>query len=215
MRMTYLDEGGISGREPFFVVCGAIVHYDKQRAPILQELRRIAEAYIPEPDCDGFIFHAMNIFSGTGYFKNRDLWPEEKRILILIELLKIPSKFQIPIAMGFYERGALAKERTEAKLTEREVSLHGHAVAFSVCSMAVEEFMRGSFPSEHTMLIAENREGMREIINQSHSLHKNAKELKEKGFESELLPFEEYKRRSTSTPRLVPPAFSWQMCAPS
>ena len=195
MRMTYLDEGGISYREPFFVVAGAIIHYDDQLVPLLRELQRVVGEHIPEPDHDEFEFHATDIFSGTGYFKDRKEWPWERRIPILVDLLKIPVKLDIPCTVGFADKEYLrglpeTRHPSGNPLSEHDFSIYGHAIAFHVCALNVEKTMRYCFPSENTMLIAANRDDMRLIINETHSLNRRGKALQDEGLVDDHLPLQ-------------------------
>src|SRR5690349_11146121 len=78
MRMVYLDESGISTREPYLVVAGAIVHADKQWKALEKYLHHMRDDVIPpnlRKDC---VFHATDLYHGTKKF-HRDQWPQEYR----------------------------------------------------------------------------------------------------------------------------------------
>src|SRR5262245_3707207 len=75
MRLTYVDEGGIAKHEGFMVVSGAIIDGDRQLVAIENHLDILVQKHIPEEDRPGFIFHATEIWSGGGYFKDRNKWP--------------------------------------------------------------------------------------------------------------------------------------------
>ena len=78
MRIAFLDEAGRSRQEPTIVVGGIVIHGDRTYRKLVDRLREIAEQFIPEPDRSGFVFHAKDIFHGSGrYFGNRELWPRE------------------------------------------------------------------------------------------------------------------------------------------
>jgi hypothetical protein len=60
VRFVFLDEGGISQREPFAVVAGVVVHGDKQLIPLELEIQRLVRKHIPQEHQDGFVFVPCN-----------------------------------------------------------------------------------------------------------------------------------------------------------
>jgi hypothetical protein len=66
MRFIFSDEGGISRNEPFVVVAGIVVRADEKLVPLEQELQYLIERHIPTEHRRGFVFHATEIWSGTG-----------------------------------------------------------------------------------------------------------------------------------------------------
>jgi hypothetical protein len=104
VRLTFLDESGRSRHEPIIVVAGIIVHGDRTYRKLEECIRRLTVAVIPEEDRDGFIFHAGDLFQGTGYFKDREKWPREKRFPILRSLAEMPRKLWIPIVFGHFDK---------------------------------------------------------------------------------------------------------------
>ncbi len=54
MRVVYLDESGISRREPVLVVAAIIAHGDTQVIPVEDHLERLVQKHIPEENREGF-----------------------------------------------------------------------------------------------------------------------------------------------------------------
>ena len=104
VRIVYLDESGTSRGERLAVVAGVMIDADNQLIAVEEHMERLVERYIPEDDRGDFFFHATNIWSGTKYFKDRDLWPLERRLEILHDLVEIPQKFDIPVVFGHCPR---------------------------------------------------------------------------------------------------------------
>jgi hypothetical protein len=120
MRLVYMDETGIShGRdEPFAIVAGIIVDPDRKLTAIERHLECILERHIPAQLCDGFVFHAKEIFNGGGKVFKREKpdmvgpveWPLERRLAIADDLADIPRRFDLPIALGWVKREGLLEE---------------------------------------------------------------------------------------------------------
>ena len=65
MRMTFIDEGGTSQSEPFYVVGAIIIGGDEVYVAVEAALDKIVREHIPEEHQEGFVFHATHIFSGA------------------------------------------------------------------------------------------------------------------------------------------------------
>jgi hypothetical protein len=105
LRLTYFDDAGLfnSQHEPFIVIGGMVVHGDDQLIPLENRLDELVEKHISIEDRNGFIFHAMEIWSGGRYF-NRDKWSFETRVRILDDLVSIPNDLEIPVSFGYQNR---------------------------------------------------------------------------------------------------------------
>jgi len=75
MRLTYFDDSGLfnSKQEPFIVVAGVLIDADKQMIAVENHLLDLVKKHIPKQDQDGFVFHAMELWSGSRYF-SKDSW---------------------------------------------------------------------------------------------------------------------------------------------
>src|ERR1700722_7908440 len=79
VRLVYLDEAGVSNpaQEPVLVVAGVIVNPDRQWKELEAYFRDLAHTLFPDDDPYRFVFHAKDIFHGSGPF-NRSRWPTQR-----------------------------------------------------------------------------------------------------------------------------------------
>src|SRR4051794_1533132 len=108
MRLIYLDEAGTSAHEPLAIVAGVIIQGDRQWLNVNDHMLGLIDRYIPLAARENFVFHAKDVFHGTGFFQ-RELWPREKRWEILGELAKIPAMFDLPIVWGQLDKVTFRK----------------------------------------------------------------------------------------------------------
>lgn len=191
-RIVYIDESGISFREPFAVVCGVMVDGDKELVKLENHLFALVKKHIPDSDQDGFVFHATNIFSGTKYFKNEEEWPLKKRIAILDDLVKIPTDFGLPVSLGFvYKpefRSIIPSGFLKQEPTEKDINIAAHGVAFAMCTIEIERAMREALPDEIALMVAENTDFARRSIKESHAIYRSEKQVKLLGIEIDCFP---------------------------
>ena len=120
MRFVFLDEGGISSHEPVAVVAGVVVQADEQLIPLERALERLKRKHIPEEHWDDFVFHAKEIWSGTGkIFGDRDAWTLDRRLFILRDLIRVIKKLDLPVVHEAYSRegATVAAAPTSPRLT--------------------------------------------------------------------------------------------------
>jgi hypothetical protein len=152
------------------VVAGIFVDGDEQLIPLEDELERLKQKYIPEEDQKDFIFHATDIWSGTGkVFKDRGKWPLRRRLPILHDLARLPCKLDIPIVYFRMERrkwtpSEAERQRAGREPTEFERHVAVHAVAFCTTILRTEEIMRYRWGSEVAQLVAEDNDQVRGLI---------------------------------------------------
>jgi hypothetical protein len=186
VRLTYIDEAGISSvkQEPYLVVAAVVIDADAKMVAVEKHLDDLVHKHIPEPDREGFIFHASHIWSGLKYFAGRDTWPWERRAAILKDLAAVPQAFGLSIGFGLVDRAAF---NSQAGDTHRpgEVEAGAHALAFAHCSITVDVFMRANAPKEITVLIAEDREQVRSIIKEVQAFLRDRKQTEAQ----ELVPW--------------------------
>lgn len=119
VRLVYMDEAGISkqAQEPFLVVAGVLVDADRVLNGVENQLEGIMRRHIPAEHQDGFVFHATELFNGGGKVFRREAsdfvgpreWPLDRRLKIADEIMAIPRKFNLPIAIGFVERATFPR----------------------------------------------------------------------------------------------------------
>jgi hypothetical protein len=188
VRFIFLDEGGISRHEPIVVVAGAFVHGDEQLTPLEIALRQLVQKHIPKEDHSGFVFHAKDIWSGSKYFKDEEKWPLQKRLNILHDLARLPRKLDIPIVYEAVERAKIQFSGAEREPTPNEHSEGVHAVAFTSCTLRIEEFMRTLWPFEVAQMVAENNDQVRAALKGVHALLRDPTKSKGGLHSSNLLP---------------------------
>lgn len=154
VRRIYCDESGTSG-QGILVAASVIVHGEIQWKPLEEHIRDLIDKYVAEEDRLGFVFHATDLFSGSGVFKNSEKYPLAHRIEALKELLSIPSKFKLPVVFGFIRKEpSPPNQSTQAR---RDSIATDHALAFSHCVIATEKFMRKyAAPHELAEMIVED-----------------------------------------------------------
>lgn len=169
VRYVHVDEAGISRREPYAVVAGIVTHADKQWRALNQYLSDMADDLVPNEYREGLIFHAKDLFHGSGKF-DREKWPRQKRMAIMEQLALIPSKFDIPVVSGIVEK----KKHQWSDSTASEMDANHYALAFGLCATSAEYFMRNfAEPDEVATLIAEDVPHMRKHAQWGYKVLKN------------------------------------------
>ena len=175
VRLAYIDEAGIGNpeQEPFLVVAGVLVHGDIQWKPLEDYLSGLVRTYIPEENRPGFIFHALELFSGGRFFQ-RDTWPKAKRWEILEQIAKIPMLFDLPISFGYLDRAEFAANaRSQGHQDKNAVHVASHAMAFGHCEIGIERWMRSTAGDEVAMLIAEDTDLVKPTLKEAHAFLRN------------------------------------------
>jgi hypothetical protein len=169
LRIVYLDAAGLSKKEdePLTVVAGVIVHPDKQWRAINTYLSNLADEYVGRPRRFDFYFHAHEIFHGTNTL-HRDKYDKETRFRILDRLVAIPKLFDSPIVWGYAPRKLFDSDenRPPPHITQNAASC---SLAFCAAALATEHWMRSvADRDEIAMVVMENDEQYRRLINQTH-----------------------------------------------
>jgi hypothetical protein len=68
--------GGEGGFRPAPAVAGVIIHGDTQAMEVEKRLDQMRQQHIPEKDWDKVIFHATDIYHGSGYFDRLSSLPQ-------------------------------------------------------------------------------------------------------------------------------------------
>src|ERR1700722_20191961 len=192
VRFIFLDEGGISKREPWVVVAGVFVHGDNQVVALDERLAFLVKKHIPEELRDGFVFHATELWSGIGpIFKDRDRWSLPVRLNILHDLVRIPGQYEIPIVFFALERSRVVFDEVDmTKVSAHELLAAAHGMTFTGCTLRIEQHMLEVWPSEIAQLVAEDNDQARSIIKRAHEVIRNPKWIEQNNFEGlgSLLP---------------------------
>jgi len=168
VRFVYVDESGISIHESVVVVAGVIIHADSQWKAVEKHVGELINKYVAEEDRAGFVFHAAELFHGSGkIFGKRQKYPLERSRQALKEVLSIPSKFHLPVVVGFIRKEPNSPK--ESKESRRVSVALDQSLAFSLCAMGAERFMRKlPYPHEVATIIAENNTETKKIVKEMH-----------------------------------------------
>ena len=167
VRLTYLDEAGISDGEPCAVVSGVMVDGDRQLRKVEEALAELVAKHIPKRDADGFVFQAKHLWSGVKYFKDRTVWPLSKRLEILADLAGIPEKFGLPVTSGV-SRKEYVRSILDEPIHDRNLDAVCHSLAYTGALQLVERVLIHSLPTEYTIIIAEDRPAVKKMIKRVH-----------------------------------------------
>ena len=175
MRLVYLDEAGVSNpaQEPNLVVAGIIISGDQDWRKLERHILSLRRKYLPDADHPGFIFHAKDIWHGTNYFQ-RDKWPLERRLQILMDLVEIPRRFHLPVVCCIIDRAAFTESvRPQLidghKATATSTTGMAHVAAFMNVVMDVDGWMGANASAEVAMLMAEDVPKVKEFIKGIHA----------------------------------------------
>jgi len=174
VRLVFIDEAGLSHpqQEPFVVVIGVLVNGDSALNAVENQLQRIRGRH-PQLGND-FVFHAFELFGGSGKtFGDRSAWPLDKRLAIADEILSIPKKFALPLALGFVKRAEFAKTFAANEFGTKDETVAAHVLAFAECSVFVEQWMRLNASNENCVLVVENNDRARSLIRDIHQFHQS------------------------------------------
>ena len=187
MRLTYLDEAGISAREPYAVVSGVIVDGDRQLRKVEEALAELLAKYIPKEDRRGFVFHATHIWSGVKYFKDREVWPLSKRLEILAELAALPASFDLPITSAVCGKADIVE--MTGQRSPKLLDIVSHVLAYATALQMVERFFMYRFPTEYTLIIAEDHPQVKKMLREVHSMLQSPEKLPSFLLNYDELPF--------------------------
>jgi hypothetical protein len=186
VRIGFLDESGRSRGEPIIVVAGPVVHGDRTYRKLVARLRDIASEFLPEADRKGFVFHAKDIFHGSGpYFRpRREDWPRERRFPILEALADIPRNFGLPITFGSFEKNSMPMLRELPKDLGLHERYHGHfrdaiehIIAFMWAEIGIERQMRRFPRDEICLIVAEDTDRIKKIAKLGHAMLRDPEQV--------------------------------------
>jgi hypothetical protein len=185
MRVTYMDESGLSKREPILIEAGIIVHGDDQVIPVEEHLESLVEKHIPADKRARFFFHATDIYGGGDkncLFHDKDEWPDERRRAILDDLVAVPTKFNLPVCAGIMQKDKFVHRLKDKPHSALEFVVAMHALAIIQCEIGVEMWLRKNTEREITHIIAENNDEVRHAAREAHVLLRDEAEMAKEGF---------------------------------
>ncbi len=156
VKFAYLDESGISVNERISIVAAVIIDADSQWRRVENHLHLLAKEFVPEKALENFKgFHATELFHRP---PRLDV---ERPHEALKEILKIPAKFGLGVAFGFFRKPIIDKPENQSQKQRRseasDQAHRSHAISFAMCFMGVEMYMQRHTPhNEIATLVAEN-----------------------------------------------------------
>jgi hypothetical protein len=174
VRWAYVDEAGVSAREPIVTVAGLVIHADKHHRLIKNRLDALL-AELPSELAEDLIFHAKDIWHGNGQFARakweaHGIYKDERRSLVT-KLCSLPAEFDVPVVMGFVVKGHhdwTAMVNSRSGLNANRAS---YAIAFGQCCIAIEAFMRERAQEDEVAhIVAEDTKEMREHASWSYEV---------------------------------------------
>lgn len=80
VRLLYLDEAGTNPTHPHACAAGVLIDGDQDWPEVDRRIVALIEKHIEPERRLGFVFHATDIYHGTGYFDRRKArWKERER----------------------------------------------------------------------------------------------------------------------------------------
>jgi hypothetical protein len=166
VRLLYLDEAGTDQGAPIMTVSGVLVHGDQQWPEVDRRLRALIEKYIPKADQLGFVFHATDIFHGSGYFDRRK--PEWKnpeiRNTILNEMAAIISDLGLPVVAGTYKKKEFGAEIPDLRDPSKHKDAMLHITAATDCLRWADIWLHRYAPSELATVVHEDGTSAKRFI---------------------------------------------------
>jgi len=186
VRLAYFDEAGISNPkdEPFVVVAGVLVHGDGVLNGVKAHLERLMSRHIPAHYHDGFVFHAKELFNGGGKVFKRlkseehgaPEFPLSRRLQIAEDLAAVPTKFNLPIAIGFVERAKFPKTfELPDNWTEAQKTVAAHVSVYMSAAIVAEHWMRQNASNENCLMIVQDNDQARKSIRDLQVHHQDKK----------------------------------------
>jgi Protein of unknown function (DUF3800) len=171
VQLVYLDEAGVgnAAHEPHLIVAGVIIDADRKWKQIENYFRELVSEVFGEDDLRGHIFHAKDVWHGSGIF-DRQKWPRQKRIQLLRRLAQVPRLFELPIPVSITDRAEFRTNllKRSPSIPEKNVDLLAHANSFIGAAQIIDYWMEKNAPDEIAMLIAEDRQEVKEAIKLFH-----------------------------------------------
>jgi hypothetical protein len=142
-----------------------------------RKLTALRDAYIPEAEREGFVFHATELFNGGGrvFDRKSGQWPLEKRLAIAERIAALPRRLDLGLVYGFLNRHEFSAKFSRIDYGTTDETAAAHVTAFVTCCMHVERYMRVKKSGEVAMLIVEDTQRTKKLITLVHGEYQNPK----------------------------------------
>lgn len=181
VRLLYLDEAGTDKSAPWMCVSGVLVHGDRQWPEIDRRILALVDKYIPEPERDGFVFHATDIFHGSGYFR-REQWPVNVRMAILAELASIIGDLKLPVTWGKYQKDKFGAEVFNSDDRPDLKPNMLHQVAILDCLLWADRWLAEYAPDELATVVHEDGTPAKRFVKESLRILRSVAQMDARGF---------------------------------
>ena len=180
MRLAYLDETGTSNRAVILSVAGIIIHGDKDWPEVDRRILALIDKYVPEPDRPGFVFHATDVYHGSGYFDRRKPeWDSDaKRWPILDDLAAIIRDLQLPVVAGSYKKDTFGIGILAPHETHRGRARVIQNVSVLDCLLWTDRWLARFAPDELATVIHEDGTDAKTVIKLAVRLLRSEHQLK-------------------------------------
>ena len=171
VKFAYLDEAGVSNpeQEPILIVGGVVVDADKDWVKARNLLELIADDVALPEYREGLIFHAKDIFGGSGAFP-REKFSLEARLDIIRRIVQITDTLMLPIIYGATSRELEPAFMEIFGISKGQSTSYLHAISYFSCIAWVEDLMRNvGSEGEIATIIVENKQEVRQIIKSIHA----------------------------------------------
>lgn len=165
MRSVYLDESGISNtkQDAFVVVAGVILHKDQQWSVLNEGFQAVIEQYVLAEKRAGFVFHAKDIWHGSGAF-DRVAYQQDRKA-VLDALVSLVVKLQLPVVWGVCNRDKVDEHiiAEYGNSTEKRIKQVAYMVAFFDAVLKADTWATRYAPNEFLEVVIENNDELRKF----------------------------------------------------
>jgi len=167
-----------------------IINADKQWEIVEKRVEELIAKYVLAENQDRFVFHATELFHGSGkVFGDRQKYPLKRSRQALKELVGIPAQLGLPIICGYVKKRFVARL---SKRGRRHEAAKNQMLAFSLCAIGAETYMRDRADSlEIATLVAENNNDTRRAVKSMHDLLRGRDPLPSANYEGMFSLFSE------------------------
>lgn len=165
MRLLYLDEAGTDHRSPVVVVSGVLVHGDRHYRAIDDYMDALIWRHVEPEKREDFIFHATDIYHGSGYFDRRKPeWADAKsRNDLLTNLAAIVVNLGLSVVVGRYYRGRHDNGMRPESTAGERTNLLQQMAAFDCLSQA-DKWLTAHAPDELATVVHEDGSRAKNLI---------------------------------------------------
>lgn len=179
VRLIYLDEAGTDASASHLCVAGVLVHGDGDWPKVDKRIADLIERFIPEPHRRDFIFHAKDIYHGSGYFDRRK--PEwaapASRNAVLDGLAAIIDDLNLPVVFGNYDKAKFGQNIGLPETVDKLKLELIQRTALVDCLVRADAWLERFAPSELATVIHEDGVPMKGLMKYTVSQLRDAEAL--------------------------------------